>query len=74
MNITQQLAASGSSSFVCPVHGCPSAQRPMNARSWWNHLYRAHLRPQPTYRCPYLPCTVESRDPGMRVHVQSHEQ
>ncbi len=73
-SIIKKLAMAGNGWLVCPVAGCPSTLRPMSVRSWWNHIHRAHLNPEPVYRCPFLPCIVESRDPGMRVHVRSHAQ
>jgi len=71
-NIKRAFARAGFDRLLCPIPGC-SAYGELPLQSWVNHLYRAHLNPAPVRRCPYTPCTVTGRDPGMRVHIEGHQ-
>lgn len=70
--LMKAIAEAGYDWLNCPIPGC-SAYGELALRSWVRHLYMAHLTPEPMRRCPYSPCTVVSRNPGMRVHIRSHE-
>lgn len=70
-NVLRTFAQAGFDRLLCPIPGC-SAYDELPLQGWLNHLYRAHLNPAPERRCPYTPCTVTGRDPGMRVHIKAH--
>jgi hypothetical protein len=71
-NIIRAFARAGYDRLICPIPGC-SAYGELPLRSWLNHLFRAHLKPESMRPCPHARCPVTGRDPGMRVHIRSHE-